>query len=61
MIDVAVSLTGLIILLPFFIIIMFLIKEASRGPAFFKQQRVGYNGGFSIALSFARWWQMPNS
>jgi exopolysaccharide biosynthesis polyprenyl glycosylphosphotransferase len=52
MIDVAVSLTGLIILLPFFIIIMFLIKEASRGPAFFKQQRVGYNGRLFNCFKF---------
>ncbi len=44
MIDAAVSLTGLIVLLPLFIIIMLLIKATSRGPAFFKQQRVGYNG-----------------
>jgi exopolysaccharide biosynthesis polyprenyl glycosylphosphotransferase len=52
MIDVAVSLTGLIILLPFFIIIMFLIKAASRGPAFFKQQRVGYNGRLFNCFKF---------
>jgi exopolysaccharide biosynthesis polyprenyl glycosylphosphotransferase len=52
MIDVAVSLTGLIILLPFFIIIMFLIKEASHGPAFFKQQRVGYNGRLFNCFKF---------
>ena len=44
MLDVSVSLMGLIILSPFFIIIMTLIKLNSKGPIFFKQGRLGYKG-----------------
>ncbi len=37
------SLIGLIILIPFFIIIAILIKLNSKGPIFYKQERVGLN------------------
>ena len=42
--DVIVSLIGLIILSPFLIIIAILIKLDSKGPIFFKQDRLGLNG-----------------
>ena len=42
--DIILSLFGLIILLPFMIIIAILIKLDSKGPVFFKQIRVTKNG-----------------
>ena len=42
--DVILSLFGLIILLPFMLIITILIKLDSKGPIFFKQIRVTKNG-----------------
>jgi lipopolysaccharide/colanic/teichoic acid biosynthesis glycosyltransferase len=39
--DIIFSLIGLLILLPFFILIAVLIKLSSAGPVFFVQQRVG--------------------
>jgi|SRR5690554_3581347 len=41
--DFLMSLVGLIILLPFFIIIIVAIKLNSKGPILFKQKRVGKN------------------
>lgn len=40
-IDFLISFFGLILLSPFFVLIAVLIKLDSRGPAFFKQERVG--------------------
>ncbi|WP_335938632.1 sugar transferase [Fusobacterium polymorphum] len=42
--DITFSLFGLIILLPFMLIIAILIKLDSKGPVFFKQIRVTKNG-----------------
>lgn len=42
--DILISLIGLIILLPFFLIIAILIKITSKGPVFFKQERLGRYG-----------------
>jgi len=44
LIDLLGSLTGLIILLPVFVIISILIKLTSKGPIFFTQERLGKNG-----------------
>ncbi|WP_297426923.1 exopolysaccharide biosynthesis polyprenyl glycosylphosphotransferase [Clostridium sp.] len=47
--DILCSLTGLIILLPIFIIVGVLIKLESKGPVFFSQERIGKNGeGFKM-------------
>lgn len=43
-IDFLISLSGLVILTPFFVVIAILIKIDSKGPVFFKQKRVGRNG-----------------
>lgn len=43
MVDFVVSLLGLIILSPVFIIISLLIKLTSTGPVFFRQERIGKN------------------
>jgi len=42
--DFLVSLFGIIFLSPLFLVIAILIKLDSRGPVFFKQERVGKNG-----------------
>jgi exopolysaccharide biosynthesis polyprenyl glycosylphosphotransferase len=44
MIDMAASLIGLALTLPFWPLIMLAIRLNSRGPAIFKQRRVGLNG-----------------
>ena len=41
LIDFCGSLIGLILLFPFFVIIAILIKFDSRGPVFFKSERIG--------------------
>ena len=41
--DIFLSCIGLIILLPFFAVIAMLIKYDSRGPVFFRQERIGKN------------------
>ena len=41
--DLFSALLGLIVLSPFLLLIAFLIKISSRGPIFFRQQRVGKN------------------
>ncbi len=42
--DIVVSLIGLIILSPFFLLIMLAIKIDSKGPCFFTHKRIGKNG-----------------
>ena len=42
--DLFASTIGIIILLPVFIIIIFLIKKEDKGSAFFTQERIGKNG-----------------
>ncbi len=44
LIDVLASIVALIILLPVFIILAILVKLSSKGPVFFKQERIGING-----------------
>jgi len=42
--DIFISLAGLIIFLPVFLIVCIIIKLGSKGPAIFKQTRAGKNG-----------------
>ena len=42
--DVSIALSVLIVLLPAFAVIVIAIKISSKGPAFFKQERVGKDG-----------------
>lgn len=44
LIDILISLIGLIILSPLFLIIIILIKQEDQGHAFFVQERIGKNG-----------------
>ncbi len=43
-IDVLISVLALIILLPLYIVLAFLVKMSSSGPVFFLQERIGKNG-----------------
>ena len=52
LLDFLLSLFGLIILSPFFIIIAILIKFDSKGPIFFKQKRVGKNKTYFMIFKF---------
>ena len=51
-IDFILSLAGLIILSPLFIVLIIAIKVESRGPIFFKQKRVGINKTHFKILKF---------
>jgi polysaccharide biosynthesis protein PslA len=44
MLDVSVSLVGLILLLPVLLYVAFRVRLSSPGPVFFVQERVGYRG-----------------
>lgn len=49
LIDILISATSIVVLLPFFILIAVGIKLGSRGPIFFTQDRIGYHSrSFSI-------------
>lgn len=52
LIDLILSLIGLIILSPVLIIISILIKIDSKGPVFFKQKRVGINKSYFNIYKF---------
>ena len=51
-IDVAGSLIGLAVLSPFFLIIALLVKISSKGPVFFKQERIGRYGKKFVFIKF---------
>lgn len=42
--DIVCSLVGIIIIIPVYIVIFILLKSTSRGPAIFKQERIGKDG-----------------
>lgn len=50
--DFALSLISLIILLPILLIISIIIKLDSKGPVFFKQERLGKNGKVFLIYKF---------
>ena len=51
-IDFVLSLIGIIILLPIFLILAIIIKIDSKGPIFFKQKRVGKDKEYFYILKF---------
>lgn len=52
MIDIILSLIGLILLSPIFLVIIIIIKIDDPGPAFFKQKRVGINKSYFNLYKF---------
>ena len=50
--DLIFSILGMIVLLPIFIIIGIIVKFDSKGPIFFKQNRIGLNGKFFKIIKF---------
>ena len=50
--DIFFSLFGIILLLPFFLVLVFMVKMNSSGPVFFRQWRVGLNGREFQLLKF---------
>ncbi len=50
--DFNISLFGLIIILPVLIILALLVKVTSKGPIFYRQERVGLEGGIFKLLKF---------
>jgi exopolysaccharide biosynthesis polyprenyl glycosylphosphotransferase len=51
-VDFIGSLVGIILLSPFFIVISVLIKFTSKGPVFFRQQRLGKGGTSFLFMKF---------
>lgn len=51
-IDLILSIIGLVVLLPAFLILVIAIKIDSRGPVLFKQKRVGINKTYFNILKF---------
>ncbi len=52
LIDIILSIIGLLILSPFFLIIILLIKFSSKGPVLFKQKRIGIHKKYFYILKF---------
>nr|MBD3621331.1 sugar transferase [Sunxiuqinia sp.] len=50
--DAVVSMAGLLVLGPVFLLVAFLIKTRMPGPVFFSQQRVGRHGKLFSLLKF---------
>lgn len=44
LIDISISFVSVLLLLPFFLFIAIIIKQNSKGPIFFLQERIGKNG-----------------
>jgi len=51
-IDIMFSFLTLTFLLPVFLAVSFIIKMTSKGPVFFRQKRIGYNGRYFTLLKF---------
>lgn len=59
-IDVIFSLLGIILLAPLILLICILIKLTSKGPVFFKQERIGYMGKKFIMYKFRTMHQLKD-
>jgi exopolysaccharide biosynthesis polyprenyl glycosylphosphotransferase len=51
-IDISASIVALIILIPLLIFIMIKVKLSSKGPIFYKQERIGLNGVPFLIIKF---------
>lgn len=50
--DIVISGTGIVLMLPFFLLIVIIIKIESRGPAFYIQKRCGKDGKLFGMIKF---------
>ncbi len=50
--DISLTLITLVVLSPVFLVIALLVRCTSRGPAFYRQERVGYNGRPFVMYKF---------
>lgn len=57
LLDIICSFIGLIILAPLFLIVAILIKLDSKGPIFFRQERIGKNGKIFKIYKFRTMYQ----
>lgn len=51
-IDVSISVAALVFLLPLFVLVALLIKSSSKGPVFYRQERLGAGGNPFAILKF---------
>ena len=58
--DIVVSSVGLILLLPFFVVLAILIKIDDPGPVFFGQKRIGKDFKPFPFTNLERWLRTPN-
>ncbi len=56
-IDIVISSVALLLLFPLILLIMILVKIESKGPAFFKQERVGKDGKVFLLYKFRSMYQ----
>jgi len=59
--DIVVSLLGLVLLSPLFLLIAILIKRDSPGPVFFRGQRMGRKGNLFRIIKFRTMYEQPES
>src|SRR5512133_909023 len=59
--DITAALIGLLILAPFFVIIIILIKRDSPGPIFYWGSRIGIHGATFKMLKFRTMYNTPKS
>lgn len=59
--DIVVSALGMILLAPFFFLVVFVIRRDSPGPIFYKGLRVGKNGRLFKILKFRTMYENPAS
>ena len=51
--DIIISIIAILLLSPIMILIAILIKFTSKGPVFFKQERIGLNGKYFKMIKFS--------
>lgn len=59
--DIVVSAMGMIVLAPFFLLVVMMIRRDSPGPIFYKGHRVGKNGRIFKILKFRTMYEHPAS
>ena len=59
--DAVLAAVGLVILAPVLAVIAVLIKLDSKGPVFFRQERIGKDGRPFGSSSSAPWWTTPTT